>query len=80
MCRVTIVTTAGRPDEQSLQLAEFASQVLQAKIIPRQKRSVRKLSEVYDANVVVAGKNRFEYYAKGAEAPFFFIQTLPLFV
>lgn len=72
MCRVTIVTTAGRPDEQSLYLAEFASQVLQAKIIPRQKRSVRKLSEVYDANVVVAGKNRFEYYVKGAEAPFFF--------
>ena len=72
MCRVTIVTTAGRPDEQSLQLAVFVSQVLQAKIIPRQKRSVRKLSEVYDANVIVAGKNRFEYYAKGAEAPFFF--------
>ncbi|MGE7982062.1 class I SAM-dependent methyltransferase [Solibacillus sp. NPDC093137] len=72
MCRVTIVTTAGRPDEQSLQLAEFASKELQAKIVPRQKRSVRKLSEVYDANVIVAGKNRFEYYAKGAEAPFFF--------
>lgn len=72
MCRVTIVTTAGRPDEQSLRLAEFASQKLQATIVPREKRSVRKLSEVYDANVIVAGKNRFEYYAKGAEAPFFF--------
>ena len=72
MCRVTIVTTAGRPDEQSLQLAEFASHQLQATIVPRQKRSVRKLSEVYDANVIIAGKNRYEYYAKGAEAPFFF--------
>ena len=72
MCRVTIVTTAGRPDAQSLQLAEFASRELQAKIVPRQKRSVRKLSEEYDANVIVAGKNRFEYYAKGADAPFFF--------
>ncbi|MEK4129659.1 class I SAM-dependent methyltransferase [Solibacillus sp. FSL W8-0474] len=72
MCRLTIVTTAGRPDEQSLKLAELASQELNAEIIPRQKRSVRKLAEIYDANVIVAGKNRFEYYAKGAEAPFFF--------
>ncbi|MBD8034931.1 MULTISPECIES: class I SAM-dependent methyltransferase [Solibacillus] len=72
MCRLTIITTAGRPDEQSLKLAELASQELNAKIIPRQKRSVRKLAEIYDANVIVAGKNRYEYYAKGAEAPFFF--------
>lgn len=72
MCGVTIITTAGRPDEESLKLAEFASRELQATIIPRQKRSVRKLAEIYDANVIVAGKNRFEYYAKGAEAPFFF--------
>ena len=72
MCRVTIVTTAGRPDDESLKLATFASEALDAKIIPRQKRSVRKLAEIYDANVIVAGKNRFEYYAKGAEAPFFF--------
>ncbi|WP_339216318.1 class I SAM-dependent methyltransferase [Solibacillus sp. FSL W8-0372] len=72
MRRLTIVTTAGRPDEQSLKLAELASQELNAEIIPRQKRSVRKLAEIYDANVIVAGKNRYEYYAKGAEAPFFF--------
>lgn len=72
MCRITIVTTAGRPDEQSLKLAEFASHELNSEIIPRQKYSVRKLAEMYDANVIVAGKNRFEYYAKGAEAPFFF--------
>lgn len=72
MCRLTIVTTAGRPDEQSLKLAEFASSELGAKIIARQKRSVKKLADMYDANVIVAGKNRYEYYAKGAEAPFFF--------
>lgn len=72
MCRITIVTTAGRPDAESLKLAQQASEALGAKVIPRQKRSVRKMSEQYDANVIVAGKNRFEYYAKGAEAPFFF--------
>jgi 16S rRNA (guanine1516-N2)-methyltransferase len=72
MCRVTIVTTAGRPDELSQKLAEHASEVLNAKIIPRKKRSVMKMAEQYDANVIVAGKNRYEYYAKDAEAPFFF--------
>ena len=72
MCRVTIVTTAGRPDEQSQKLAEYASEVLNANIIPRKKRSVKKMAEQYDANVIVAGKNRYEYYAKDAEAPFFF--------
>ena len=72
MCRVTIVTTAGRPDEESLQLAKKASDTLQVEIIPRKKRSVRKMSEQYESNVVVAGKNRYEYYAYGAESPFFF--------
>jgi 16S rRNA (guanine1516-N2)-methyltransferase len=72
MCRVTIVTTAGRPDEQSQKLANYASEALNANIIPRNKRSVKKMAEQYDANVIVAGKNRFEYYVKGAESPFFF--------
>ncbi|WP_274307179.1 class I SAM-dependent methyltransferase [Solibacillus daqui] len=72
MCRVTIVTTAGRPDDASLQLADFARNELEAEIVPRQKRSVKNLADNYDANVIVAGKNRYEYYAKGAEAPFFF--------
>ncbi|AWE07624.1 hypothetical protein DCE79_09620 [Lysinibacillus sp. 2017] len=72
MCRVTIVTTAGRPDAESLQLAQQASEALDVKVIPRQKRAVRKMAEQYDANILVAGKNRFEYYALGAEAPFFY--------
>lgn len=72
MCRVTIVTTAGRPDAESMKLAQAASDALAAKVIPRQKRSVRKMGEQYDANIIVAGKNRYEYYALGAEAPFFF--------
>ena len=72
MCRITIVTTAGRPDDESMKLAQYASDALQAKIIARQKRSVNKLAQLYDANVIVAGKKRYEYYAKGADAPFFF--------
>ncbi|MGE7024318.1 class I SAM-dependent methyltransferase [Solibacillus cecembensis] len=72
MCGVTIVTTAGRPDELSLQLVHAASEALNAKVVPRKKRSVAKLMNEYAANVMIAGKNRYEYYAKGADSPFFF--------
>lgn len=72
MCGVTIVTTAGRPDAQSEALAQQAANALQCRFVPRQKRSVQKLSSHYDAHVIVAGKERYEYFAKGASAPFFF--------
>lgn len=73
MCGVTVVTTAGRPDALSEKLAQFVCEVLQIKFIPRQKRSVMTISHELQANVIVAGKNRYEYYVKGANAPFFFI-------
>nr|WP_106778854.1 class I SAM-dependent methyltransferase [Lysinibacillus timonensis] len=72
MCTVTIVTTAGRPDELSLQLANKACEELSLQYIPRKKRSVAKISELLNANVIVAGKNRYEYYPKGTKHPFFF--------
>jgi len=72
MCEITIVTTAGRPDEESLQLADYVCQQLGIPFEPRKKRSVAKISELLNANVIVAGKNRFEYYPKGAKQPLFF--------
>lgn len=68
----TIVTTAGRPDELSMYLAQKACTELDLSFEPRKKRSVVKMSEQLDANIIVAGKNRYEYYPKGASAPFFF--------
>lgn len=68
----TIVTTAGRPDDVSMALAAFACQELGATFEPRKKRSIRKMSQVLQANVMVAGKNRYDYYAYGAQEPFFF--------
>ena len=53
-------------------LAAFACQELGAAFEPRNKRSVRKISQELQAHVMVAGKNRFEYYAYGAQEPFFF--------
>lgn len=68
----TIVTTAGRPDDMSMALAAFACKNLNILFEPRKKRSVRKISQEMQANVIVAGKNRYDYYAFGASEPFFF--------
>ncbi|WP_313469586.1 class I SAM-dependent methyltransferase [Lysinibacillus sp.] len=68
----TIVTTAGRPDEVSMALAAFACQELGATFEPRKKRSIHKMSQALQAHVMVAGKNRYDYYAYGAQEPFFF--------
>ncbi|MEG0261316.1 MAG: class I SAM-dependent methyltransferase [Lysinibacillus sp.] len=68
----TIVTTAGRPDDLSMSLAAFACEKLNASFEPRKKRSVRKMAEALQAHVIVAGKNRFEYYPYGENEPFFF--------
>ena len=72
MCTVTLVTTAGRPDDISMALAHQACEELGIRFEPRNKRSVAKISQLFDANVIVAGKSRYEYYPKGANAPFFF--------
>jgi len=73
MCEIkTVVTTAGRPDEESRLLAKKACQVLQASFIERKKRSIKKIAEIEHANVVVAGKHRYEYYPLGAKGAFFF--------
>ncbi|MCM3387065.1 class I SAM-dependent methyltransferase [Ureibacillus chungkukjangi] len=72
MCKITLVTTAGRPDDLSMTLAKKACEKLNIRFEPRNKRSVTKISQQFDANIIVAGKNRYEYYPKGATAPFFF--------
>lgn len=68
----TIVTTAGRPDEQSHLKAIQLCEELGYDFEPRNKRSVKKLSDEQNVNVIVAGKNRLEYYPKSATTPFFF--------
>lgn len=68
----TIVTTAGRPDDLSMVFADFVCSKLDIPFVARNKRSIRKLAEDFQANIIVAGKNRYEYYAFGAEEPFFF--------
>jgi len=68
----TVVTTGGRPDEISCQRALFASTMLTIPFIERRKRSMQKMMEQEQANILVAGKLRYEYYVFGQQEPFFF--------
>jgi 16S rRNA (guanine1516-N2)-methyltransferase len=72
MQQLTIITTAGRPDETSKGLAQYASSLLHYEIVERKKRSVAKLQQTYNANIIVAGKERYEYFAYGQQEPFFY--------
>ncbi|WP_239389561.1 class I SAM-dependent methyltransferase [Sporosarcina sp. ACRSM] len=67
-----IITTGGRPDKHSEMLAMEAVKALDSPFVERNKRSVFRLQEEYRADVLVAGKNRFELYRLGMEEPFFF--------
>lgn len=75
----TIVTTAGRPDERSLKLAEEAAKELGYTFVPRKKRSVMRLQKEYQCSVMIAGHERFELYRPNMEKPFFFHPNSAMF-
>ena len=70
--RKIIVTTGGRPDEQSVALAHFAATTLNAPYIERKKRSIVKIQTEYKADILVAGKMRYELFMQGNTEPFFY--------
>ncbi len=70
--RETIVTTAGRPNEEMEQRAKAVASSLHYRFFERKKRSVAKMQEVYNAHVIVVGKERYEYFAHNHHEPFFF--------
>ncbi len=67
-----IITTGGRPDDSSRQLAAEAAIALGHPVVERKKQSVARMQEQYAADVLVAGKNRYELYRRGMQEPFFF--------
>lgn len=68
----TVITTSGRPDNQTRLLADEAATVLGYEIIERKKLSIKNIQKINDANCIIAGKDRFELYRIGMEKPFFF--------
>lgn len=66
------MTTAGRPDADSVALVEEAAERLRVPVVERKKRSIPKLQDIYQADVLVAGKDRYSFYKRGSAEPFFF--------
>ena len=54
------------------ELASVASRELGYSIVERKKRSVLRMQQEYEADVLVAGKDRYELFREGMEQPLFF--------
>lgn len=68
----TIVTTAGRTNEEYRLKAKEIANALNKPFINRQKKSVTAIQKEQLANVLVVSKERLELYIYGSTSPFFF--------
>lgn len=75
----TIVTTAGRTNEEYIEKAKKTASELCIAYVTRQKKSVQKMQQEQNAHVLVVSKERLELYKYGSSAPFSFIPILRLF-
>lgn len=75
----TIVTTAGRPNDSTINLARNAANYLHLPYINRQKRTVIQLQQQYKCDVLVATKSQWEYYGLNTTEPFFFHPSSAMF-
>lgn len=67
-----IVTTAGRTNEEMVQRAKNIAQDLGCMYIQRSKKSIHTMLRDFDQDVLVIGKNRYEWYRENEEEPIFF--------
>ncbi|MGE6488754.1 class I SAM-dependent methyltransferase [Paenisporosarcina sp. NPDC076898] len=75
----TIITTAGRPTDLTIQLAKNASCKLGLPYIDRQKRTVTQLQQHYQSDVLVAAKSHWEYHGLKSKEPFFYHPSSAMF-
>jgi 16S rRNA (guanine1516-N2)-methyltransferase len=68
----TIVTTAGRNNNLVIQKAKKIASELTLPYVNRQKKSMQKLHQEQQSNVLVVSKERLELYTYGSTSPFFF--------
>ncbi|MGE8204242.1 class I SAM-dependent methyltransferase [Heyndrickxia sp. NPDC080065] len=67
-----IVTTAGRTEEFMIDEAKIIAKELNIPFIPRKKRSIEIMQQLFQSDCIVVGKNRLELYPLYSEKPFFF--------
>lgn len=68
----TIVTTAGRPSDEAIIRAKKIASDLQYDFQFRNKRSIKKIQELYKSAVLVVGNEKIDLYRIGMEKAFFF--------
>jgi hypothetical protein len=67
-----IITTAGRTNKEMKILAIKIAEKFQCKFVERNKASIDYLKAYYMMDILIIGKNRFEYYPLNTAQPFFF--------
>ncbi|QFF98899.1 hypothetical protein PB01_08670 [Psychrobacillus glaciei] len=68
----TIVTTAGRTNEEFIENAKRIATELSIPYMKRKKQSVKTMQEAYQLDILVVNKERLELHAYGVTTPFFF--------
>jgi len=74
-----IVTTAGRTNKRMESLAEKVANDFNAEYVFRNKRSINEIKNKYNSDVLVIGKERFEWYSTKNNSPFFFHPNSAIF-
>ncbi|EOR23496.1 class I SAM-dependent methyltransferase [Niallia alba] len=67
-----LVTTAGRTNNEMQMLAKRIAAEFNCKFVVREKVSIDYLKLQYQSDILVIGKNRFEFYPFDIAQPFFF--------
>ncbi|MEH7387999.1 class I SAM-dependent methyltransferase [Bacillus sp. JJ1521] len=73
------VTTAGRTNDEMVDLAKKVAAELDTPYIQRNKRSIANLQVLTEEDILVVGKNRIEIYPKHGEEPLFFHPNSAMF-
>lgn len=66
------ITTAGRTNEQMIELTKEIGDYLELPYIHRKKQTVRQLQTKYQQDCLVVGKEKLELYKLNEKEPFFF--------
>ncbi len=73
------VTTAGRTNDEMVNLAKTVAAELEAPYIQRNKRSIAAIQKLTEKDILVVGKNRIEIHPIHGEEPLFFHPNSAMF-
>ncbi|MCA1030393.1 class I SAM-dependent methyltransferase [Bacillus timonensis] len=74
-----IVTTAGRTNEEMIELAKDVAKDLHIKYVERKKSSIGEIHRNYIDDILVVGKERYEIHSRDNNAPFFYHPNSAMF-